>query len=94
MSINIDNYDDLVEAEYLDSYNIKCTFKNGKQGILNLNQYSRRGGVFSRFCDLEYFKNFHIDNGVLVWGDGEIDIAPETLYHKVTGEPLPEWMEQ
>jgi len=44
-------------------------------------------------ADLEFFKNFRIDNGVLTWGSGEIDIAPETLYHKATGEPYPQWME-
>lgn len=30
--------------------------------------------------------------GVLEWEDGP-DIAPETLYAKATGEPLPDWME-
>jgi hypothetical protein len=93
MSIQHDNYDDLIKAEYLGGYKIKCTFKNGKQGIVEMDQYCKKGGVFSRFNDIEYFKNFHIDNGVLAWGDSEIDIAPETLYHNATGEPYPEWME-
>jgi hypothetical protein len=92
-TVNTDNYDDLIKAEYLDSYKIKCTFKNGKQGTVDMNHYCKKEGIFSRFSDLDYFKNFHIDNGVLVWGEGEVDIAPETLYHKATGEPYPEWME-
>ena len=29
--------------------------------------------------------------GTLCWPDG-VDIAPETLYHEATGEPLPAWM--
>lgn len=29
--------------------------------------------------------------GVLSWG-GDIDIAPESLYSRATGEPLPDWM--
>lgn len=86
-------YDDLINVEYIESYKIKCTFNDGKSGIIEMSEYHKRGGVFSRLSDIEYFKTFYIDNGVLVWGKGEIDIAPETLYHKATGEPYPEWME-
>ncbi len=88
-----DNFDDLVEAEYIEPFKIKCTFKNGKSGIVEMSHYYKEGGVFSRFVDIEYFKSFQLDNGTLTWGDGEIDIAPETLYHKATGEPYPAWME-
>lgn len=28
------------------------------------------------------FNNVYIDYGVLVWNDGDIDIAPEALYEK------------
>jgi hypothetical protein len=27
----------------------------------------------------------------LCWPGG-VDVAPETLYHEATGEPLPEWL--
>jgi hypothetical protein len=93
METIINNYDDLVEVEYIEPFKIKCSFKSGDSGIVEMSQYLKKGGVFARFSDLEYFKSFHIDNGVLTWGDGEIDIAPETLYHKATGKPYPEWME-
>jgi hypothetical protein len=93
MTVNSDYYDDLVKAEYIGEFKIKCTFKDGKQGIVDMSHYSKKGGVFSKLADLEYFKTFYIDNGVLSWGEGEIDIAPETLYHKATGEPYPPWME-
>jgi len=29
--------------------------------------------------------------GVLTW-EGDLDIAPETLYADATGSPLPDWM--
>lgn len=93
MSIQSDNYDDLIKAEYLGAYKIKCTFKNGKQGTVDMGQYYKKGGVFSRFSDIDYFRNFHLDNGVLAWGENEVDIAPETIYHKATGEAYPDWME-
>ena len=43
--------------------------------------------------DLDFFKRFKVDPelGVLTW-EGDLDIAPETLYADATGSPLPDWM--
>jgi hypothetical protein len=83
------------KVKYLEGYKLEILFENGKRGIIDLKGYIKKGGVFSRFADLEYFKKFYIDKetGVLCWPD-ELDIAPETLYSEATGEPLPEWMEK
>jgi hypothetical protein len=45
--------------------------------------------VFSNFQDIDFFKKVFINMelGVLTW-PGDIDIAPETVYTKVTGKPL------
>jgi hypothetical protein len=48
MSASKDYYDDLVDAEYIDDFKIKCTFKDGKQGIVDMSHYYKKGGVFSR----------------------------------------------
>ncbi len=84
---------DVVEASYVDGYKIEVTFENGRQGIVDFKGYVEKGGVFSRFSEMEYFKDFYINKelGVLCWQD-DVDIAPEALYHAATGEPLPEWM--
>lgn len=86
-------YYDLVEFKYLGKYKLELVFENGKRGVVDLKDYVNKGGVFSRFSDREYFKQAYINRelGVLCW-PGEVDIAPETLYHQATGEPLPEWM--
>jgi hypothetical protein len=83
---------DLVEVKYIEGYKLELTFENGKMGIIDLHGYINKGGVFSRFSDIEYFKKFYINKeiGVLCWPD-DVDIAPETLYHETTGEPLPLW---
>ena len=39
-----DDYDDLVKAEYVGPLKIKCTFKDGKQGIVDMHRYSKKGG--------------------------------------------------
>ena len=69
-------------------------FENSKKGIINLQCYVNKGGVFSRFSESEYFTQFYVNKeiGTLCWPDG-VDIAPETLYHEATGEPLPAWMQ-
>ncbi|MBM4066252.1 MAG: DUF2442 domain-containing protein [Planctomycetes bacterium] len=86
-------YYEVIEAKYIDGYKLELVFENGKKGTVDLHSYARKGGVFSRFSDIEYFKRFYINKelGVLCWPD-DVDIAPETLYSEATGEPLPEWM--
>ncbi|MDE2998032.1 MAG: DUF2442 domain-containing protein [Gemmatimonadota bacterium] len=84
---------DVVSAIYQGGYLIELEFDDGRRGTVDFAKYHERGGVFERFRDLEFFRNFKINKelGVLTWGD-EIDIAPETLYADATGSPLPAWM--
>jgi hypothetical protein len=83
---------DVVSAVYRGGYKIEITFDDGKKGIVNFGKYLRRGGVFERFKDIEFFRTFAVNHeiGILTWQD-EIDIAPETLYAEATGTPLPDW---
>jgi hypothetical protein len=79
---------DVVSAAYQDSYRIEVIFNDGKQGIVDFTPYLQRGGVFKRFRDLTFFREFRVNEelGTLTWGD-EIDSAPETLYAEATGVP-------
>ena len=36
--------------------------------------------VYEKLKDFNFFRTVSIDRGLLVWNNGEIDIAPETLY--------------
>lgn len=78
---------DVVSARYIRDYEIELEFEDGAKGIVDFSQYRNRGGVFSKFNDMEYFKNFRIDKelGVISWENG-VDIAPETLYSKAFGK--------
>ena len=84
---------DVVSATYEGSYRIEITFDDGERGIVDFAPYLKRGGVFSPFRDLTFFREFRVNEelGTLTWGD-EIDIAPETLYAEATGTSLPDWM--
>jgi len=88
------SYYDVVGAEYLGDYRIRLAFEDGKSGVVDFRRYLDIGGVFEAWKDLEAFRRFRVDRelGTVVW-DGEIDVAPETLHHLATGEPLPAWME-
>jgi len=85
---------DVVSANYKGGYRIEVTFEDGAFGIIDFSKYLNEGGVFEKFNDMDFFKNFRINEelGVLTWGD-EVDIAPETLYADATNSPLPDWMD-
>lgn len=88
-------YYNVLKVKHIEGYKLEITFEDGKKGVVDFKDYAKLGGVFARFDDMEYFKKFYINKeaGVLCW-PGDLDIAPETLYHEATGEPLPEWMKE
>ena len=79
---------DVKEAEYIDNYRIRLTFEDGSSGVADLSEYPNKNNVFRLFLDMNYFRNFCIEYGTLIWGDGELDIAPETLYTIATGKAI------
>ena len=79
---------DITEAQYIDNYKIKMRFEDGSAGIADLSDYPDENNVFRLFLDMNYFKDFRIEHGTIIWGNGELDIAPETLYTIATGKPI------
>lgn len=76
-----------IKVRHIENYLLEITFETGEKGLGDFSAYAKRGGVFRRFSDVEYFKQVAIDPewGVLSW-PGDVDIAPETVYHMVTGK--------
>ena len=87
-------YYDLSDARYLKDYQIQVKFEDGSGGTADLSEFVKKGGVLSKLRNINNFKRFyiHTELKVLCW-PGEIDIAPEMLYHLATGNPLPAWAE-
>ena len=85
---------DVVSAVYNGGYKIDLTFDDGKNGVVDFAKYLERSGVFKKFKDIEFFKNFTVNEelGIITWNN-EIDIAPETLYSEATKSSLPYWMQ-
>jgi len=79
---------DVTEAQYIENYRIMLSFENGATGIADLSDYPNENNVFRPFLDINYFKDFRIEYGTIIWGNGELDIAPETLYTIATGKHI------
>ena len=81
-------YHTIKNAIYKEKYNIELFFSNGNSGIVDFEEYIKIGGIFEKFKNIDYFKKFHVDSETICWGENEIDISPETLYEKATGEKM------
>ncbi len=81
-------YFNVTNAKYVKDYQIRLDFEDGSNGVADLYSYRDTANVFRAFLDVSYFRNFKVEYGTLVWGNGEIDIAPETLYEIATGKPI------
>jgi hypothetical protein len=79
---------EVTEVRYLNRYRIQLRFEDGSAGVADLSGYPNQNNVFRAFLDLEYFKRFRVQYGTLIWRNGEVDIAPETLYSLATNKPV------
>ena len=63
----------------LDGYRLWLRFNTGEARIFDFTPLLDKP-AFAPLADQAAFRSVYIDYGVPVWNDGEIDIAPETLY--------------
>lgn len=72
---------DIVSVRHVRQRILEVVFENGEKGTVDLGGYAKKGGVFKKFADIDYFKRAHVneDIGTICWPEG-VDIAPETLY--------------
>ena len=54
------------------------TFSTGEKRLFDTTK--RTGTAFRLLSDEKIFNNPTLFHGVITWNDGEIDIAPETVY--------------
>jgi len=69
----------------LKDYKLDLVFDDGKRGIVDLSHLVGKG-VFAPWGDYRVFRDVRIDaSGELTWGK-EVDLCPDALYMKVTGQ--------
>jgi hypothetical protein len=71
----------VVEAKYLNGYQLALKFDDGISGMVDL-ESELRGPVFEPLKDSEVFKNFELDAWTVCWPNGA-DFAPEFIYELV-----------
>jgi hypothetical protein len=76
---------DVINAKYIEDYKLEIEFSDNSKGVIDFSDYLKRPGLYQNLNDINFFKNFIVDNtlNTLTWKNG-LDIAPDTLYFKVT----------
>ena len=70
----------VISARAIDDYKLWLRFSTGEEKIFDFLPLLDEK-VFSILKDKNIFTKVYVDYGVTVWNDGEVDIAPEYLYH-------------
>ncbi len=68
----------VVSVEYLDNYQLKLTFNNGIEGIVDLEQ-ELYGEIFEPLKDKSLFQKVFVTSRTIEWPNGA-DFAPEFLF--------------
>lgn len=58
------------------------TFTTGETRLFDVIALTKTGPAFSKLSDFENQKTAKVTFGFVSWLDGEIDIAPETMYRE------------
>lgn len=70
----------VTEAKPLDGGMMLVTFSTGEQRLFDTTRLE--GSAFAPLKDERVLRNPTIFHGVITWDDGNIDIAPETVYRE------------
>jgi hypothetical protein len=71
---------DVVSVRVKPGYELHLEFSNGERRIFDMSQYMDER-PFASLKDSPVFGLARVEFGTVVW-PGEIDIGPETLYHR------------
>ena len=79
-----DNYNSeqikIEEIKVVSELCMLLTFSNGEKRIFDAKELLKYP-VYEKLKDYGIFKKGYIENGIIVWDNGKIDISPETVYN-------------
>lgn len=70
----------VTEVKPLHGRIMLVTFSTGEQRLFDTTRLE--GSAFQSLENREIFENAALFHGVITWNNGEIDIAPETVYQE------------
>ena len=79
------NMNDVTRIHYRENYTFHIVFDDGAEGDVDFSSYLDKGPVFEPLKDPAFFQSATIEGGTIAWPNGA-DIAPETLYQKISTE--------
>jgi hypothetical protein len=68
-------------VEVLDDYELRLRFSTGEEKIFNVKPLLKYP-VYKPLENKRLFNSVYLSYGVPTWQNGEIDIAPDTLYEE------------
>ncbi len=69
----------VISIDIISELCMLVTFSNGEKRIFDLIELVNYP-AYQKLKDYDLFKQAYIENGIIVWDNGNIDIAPETIY--------------
>lgn len=70
----------MTSVAYVKDYVIRCEFSHGKVKFYDCCAQLIGKGVFNRIKAFEVFRAVNLQNHTVTWLNGEVDIAPDTVY--------------
>jgi hypothetical protein len=72
----------IMGVKYLRSYILQVTFKNRIVKDFNFKNFlfEETNPMYTKFRNLNLFKTVRAENGLLIWGDDEMDFLGEHLF--------------
>ena len=74
---------DVINIEYKHDYVFNVVFDDDVAGDIDFREYIEKGPIFAPLKDMTFFKKATIAGGTISWPNGA-DVAPETLYEKIS----------
>jgi hypothetical protein len=70
------------QVEYIKNYQLKIFFNDGVIRNIDLFAFLNNSThpLIKKYLNIELFKQFKIEDGILCWGDNEFDLNPESIY--------------